>query len=275
MEAESIALWCALPLAVAVTIDSLEAIADRRQLRPEGLYGFDVLVTRHRVFLAGPLAGPLGHLFRYPAVLVLPLAQLLAAGVLVAAAALRTPWLGVAAGLATLTILVARMLWYLRNRYGLDGSDQMILVACTAVAAALLLPDPQARALGLYYLAGQLLLSYAVAGAAKAVSPQWRSGQAIPQITSMLTYGTPRLGAWLSRHRLVGLWLCWAVIVFECGAAVLIVAGTPGAMAIIAGGVLFHASIAAIMGLNGFLWSFAAAYPALLFVADGVDGVWG
>src|SRR5688572_5961064 len=271
---ESVALWCALPLVVAVTIDSLEVLAERRQLRAGGLFGFEVLVTRHRLFLRGPLAGPLGRVFRYPAVLALPVVQLGAAGILAAAAIVHAPSLVVPAGLAALTILGARMLLHLRNRFGLDGSDQMILVACTAVAAALLLPDPQARALALYYLAGQLLLSYAAAGAAKAASPQWRSGWAIPEITSMLTYGTPRLGSWLKAHPAAGRVLCWAVIVFECSAAVLILAGTSGAVAIIAGGVLFHVSIAAIMGLNIFLWSFAAAYPALLYVAGQVDALW-
>lgn len=274
MRPESVALWCALPLAVAVVLDSLEVIAERRQLQPAGLYGFPALVTGHRLLLSGPLAAPLGRLFRYPAVLALPLVQLAAAGVLVAATTVRAPALVAPAGLAALTILAARMLYHLRNRFGLDGSDQMILVGATAVAAALLLPDPQARALGLYYLAGQLLLSYAAAGGAKAVSPQWRSGRAIPGITSMISYGTPRLGAWLKHHRRTGWLLCWSVIVFECSAALLILAGTPGALAIIAGGVAFHVSIAVVMGLNIFLWSFATAYPALLYLAHQVDHLW-
>jgi hypothetical protein len=274
MRPESVALWCALPLAVAVTIDSLEVIADRRQLRASGFFGFPVLVTGHRVLLSGPLAAPLGRLFRYPAVLALPLVQLAAAGVLVAAATVRAPALLAPAGVAALVILTARMLFYVRIHFGLEGADQMILVACTAIAAALLLPDPHARALGLYYLAAQLLLGYAAAGSAKAVSPTWRSGRAIPEITSMISFGTPRIGAFLKRHPAAGRLLCWSVIVFECSAALLILAGTPGAVAIIAGGLVFHVSTAAIMGLNTFLWSFASAYPALLYVAYQVDRLW-
>ena len=213
-------------------------------------------------------------LFRYPAVLAIPLAQIAAAGVLGVAAAVRTPTLAVVAGIAAIAIVAARMLFHLRNQFGLDGSNHMILVCSTVIAAVLLIPDRQAQSLALYYLAGQLLLSYAAAGAAKAISPVWRSGSAIPQITSTLTFGTPRVGALLSAHPPVGLVLCWSVIAFECAAPLLILAGTPGAVAIIAGGFAFHLSIAAIMGLNTFLWSFASAYPALLYLAHQVDAIW-
>jgi hypothetical protein len=274
MRPESVALWCALPLAVAVTVDSLEVIADRAQLRATGFFGFPVLVTGHRAMLSSPLAAPLGRLFRYPAVLALPLVQLGAAGVLVAAATVGAPALVVPAGLAALAILAARMLFYLRTQFGLDGADQMILVACTAIGAVLLLPDPQAQALGLYYLAAQLLLSYAAAGGAKAVSRTWRSGRAVPEITSMISYGTPRLGSFLKRHPGIGRLVCWSVIVFECAAPVLILAGTPGAVAIIVGGLAFHVATAVVMGLNTFLWSFASAYPALLYVAFQIDRLW-
>lgn len=275
MKPESIALWCALPLAVAVALDSLEVIADRGQLRARGLFGLPALVTgRPRTLLKGPFAAPLGGLFRYPAVLALPATQLAAAAVLVAAATVRSPALAIAAGLAAIAILAARLLLQLRNQAGLDGSNHMILVASTVVAAVLLLPDPQARAIALYYLAAQLLLSYAAAGAAKAVSPVWRSGQAVPLIFSTQTFGSPRIGAMLKRHPTVGLLLCWSVIAFECVAALLILAGTPGAVVIIAGGLAFHVVVALVMGLNTFFWAFASAYPALLFLAHQVDRLW-
>ncbi len=54
----------------------------------------------------------------------------------------------------------------------------------------------------------------------------------------------------------------------------LILAGTPGALVIIAGALAFHIGVALIMGLNTFFWAFASAYPALLFLADKVDRLW-
>jgi hypothetical protein len=274
MHPESVALWCAVPLAIAVVVDALEVIADRAQLRDGGLYGYTVLTTGRPVLLMGPLAAPLATLFRYPAVLILPAAQLAAAGLLVGAAISHAPSLIVPAGLAALIILAARMLFYLRNQLGLDGSDQMLLVACTVVAGGLLLPDPQAQALALYYGAAQLLLSYAVSGIAKAISPTWRSGRALAGIMGTVGYGTPRFAGLLSEHPGLSRLLCWSVIVFECSAPLLVLAGTPGALIIIVGGLVFHASIAIFMGLNIFLWSFASMYPALLFLAHGVDQHW-
>lgn len=274
MRPESVALWCGLPLAAAVAVDSLEVIADRRHLRPGGLFAFPVLASGRRVLLSGPLAAPLEYLFGYPVVLALPLLQLAAAGVLVAAAVAGGPTLAASAGLAALAILAARMLLHLRNQFGLDGSNHMILVSSTVIAVVLLVPDPQAQALGLYYLTAQLVLAYATSGSAKAISPEWRSGQAIATITSTMTWGIPRLGAFLERHEVVGRLLCWSVIVFECSVPLLFVAGTPGALAIIAGGLAFHVSVAVVMGLNTFLWSFASAYPALLYTAHHVDRLW-
>ncbi len=199
MDPASIVLWCALPLAVAVTLDSLEVIADRRQLRADGLFGLPALVTgRPRTLLQGPFAAPLRRLFAYPVVLAIPLAQIAAAGLLVAAAIARTPLLMVLAGLAAIAIVAARMLSHLRNQGGLDGSNHMILTASTVLAAVLLVPDPQAKAIAVYYLAAQLLLCYVAAGSPRR-RPDRRSGETVPQITSTLTFGTPRVGVLLGR----------------------------------------------------------------------------
>jgi hypothetical protein len=267
MSPEEIALWCALPLAVGVFIDSLELLADRAQLAEGGLYGYSVLATGRSLTLRGPMAPIFAAIFRYPAVLGLAAAQLAAAAVLLAAGILRSPELLVPAGIAALAILAARMLLYLRNQLGLDGGDQMMLVVATGVAVALLVPDRDAGTIALYYVAAQLLLSYAVAGIAKAISPSWRSGRAIPEILSTIDHGSPSVGTFLRGHPGFSRLACWSVVLFECSAPLLILLGTPGAVAIIVAGLCFHVSIALLMGLNNFLWSFAATYPALLMLA--------
>ncbi|HTD58196.1 MAG TPA: hypothetical protein VK672_04820 [Solirubrobacteraceae bacterium] len=274
MNPQSIALWCSIPLAIGVGVDSLELVADRAQLREGGLYGYTVLATGRPMTLWGPFAPVFGAVFRYPAVLGLALAQLCCAMLLLLAGVAHTPALIVPAGVAAALILLARMLLYMRNQLGLDGSDQMMLVVCTGVAIALLVPDHGAQVLAIDYMAAQLLLSYAVAGVAKAISPSWRSGRAITGILSTIGYGSPPVGAFLKRHSPLALAACWSVIVFECSAPLLILLGTPGALAIIAVGLGFHVSIALLMGLNNFLWSFGATYPALLFLAHSVDTLW-
>jgi hypothetical protein len=269
-----VALWCALPLAIGVSVDSLELLADRKQLQEGGLYGYTVLATGRPITLWGPLAPAFGALFRYPAVLGLAAVQMVAAAVLIVAASVHTSAWFAPAGLAAAAILAARMLLYLRNQLGLDGADQMTLVVSTGVAVALLVPDHGAQILALDYVALQLLLSYAVAGIAKAISPAWRSGTAIVGIMSTIGYGTPAVGVFLGRHPLLSRAACWAVIVFECSAVALVLLGVPGAVVIIVVGLGFHISIALLMGLNNFVWSFGAAYPALLLLAHSVGTLW-
>lgn len=274
MDPHGVALWCALPLAVGVSIDCLEVLADHAQLDEGGLYGYSLMATGRPSLLSGSLAALSAAMFRYPNVLGLVMAQLGAAAVLAAAAIVRSGGLILPAGLAVLLILGARLLLYLRNQVGWDGSDHMIQVVCTGLGVACLIPGRAAQTIALDYIAAQLLLSYAVAGVAKAVSPAWRSGRAITGIMSTVDFGTPRVGAYLRDNPTLARAVCWSVIVFECGAAVAIVAGTPGAIVIIVGGLLFHISAAVLMGLNKFFWVFAATYPALLLLAHSVDTLW-
>jgi hypothetical protein len=272
--ARSAALLCGLILSLGVIVDTLELVADRRQLAEGGLYGYSALATGRRFLLRGPAAPALGALFRYPNVLGLAVAQLLGAGTLLAAGVVHTPAVAAPAGAAAALILAARMLLYARNQLGMDGSDQMMLVVCSGIAFALLVPARSAEDIAIGYIAAQLLLSYAISGSAKLVSPQWRSGRAIPDIMNTIGYGFPSVGAFLHRHRQLGPVLCWSVIVFECGAPLVILAGTPGAAAIVVLGLGFHISVALLMGLNVFPWSFAATYPALLLLGRWISTIW-
>jgi len=274
MDPHDVALWCALPFAIGVTVDALELLAERSQLGDGGLYGYSALATGRPSLVSGPLAPSFARVFRYPHVLGLGIAQLIAAAVLFTAAIIRSPELIVPAGFAAIVILGARMLLYFRNCLGLDGGDQMMLVVASGLAVALLIPGRVAQTIALDYIAAQLLLSYAIAGAAKAISPVWRSGSAIIGIMSTINFGVPRFGGFLRDHPRLARALCWSVIVCECGAAIAILAGTPGAIAIITAGVLFHITVALVMGLNLFPWSFGATYPALLLLAHSIGTLW-
>jgi hypothetical protein len=274
MNPHAVALWCSVPLATGVAIDSLEIIVDRAQLADGGLYAYSVLASARPLTSSGRFAPMFGLLFRYPAVLGLPAVQLLAATMLLTAAAARTPSLIVPAGIAVGMILGARLLLSLRNQLGFDGSDHMTLVVSTGVGTALLVQDRTAQILALDYVAAQLLLSYAVAGIAKAASPSWRSGDALPGILNTIGFGLPAVGAFLERHSVLARTACWSVLVFECSAAPLLLLGKPGALMIIAAGLCFHLATAVLMGLNHFLWSFGAAYPALLLLAHSTETLW-
>lgn len=272
MDAVAVASLVGAICAIGVLIDSAELLVIRHQLQPGGIYDWHVLRTSQPSFDHLPSARLANQVFGYPQVLVLPMVQIVAATVLVTVAVLGRP--GALGAAAAAVILVARMLLYARNQYGQDGSDQMILVVMMGVSVAQAANDQQVAAIAMAYVAGQLLLSYVVAGTAKAISPIWRSGDAMIGVLSTEGYGVPSLGATLARHRRIARGLCWWVIVFECGCPLLLVLGAPGSVVLIAAGLAFHVGIAALMGLNVFLWSFAAAYPAVFMVGRWVDGLW-
>jgi hypothetical protein len=126
-------------------------------------------------------------------------------------------------------------------------------------------------AIALAYAAGQLMLSYWIAGIAKAMGPMWRTGKAIPAITRTIGYGQPRLGSFLSHHAGLSCLLCWSVILFECLGPFLVLSGRNGVVIFITLALAFHLGVAVVMGLNIFVWSFVAAYPAIIFMAEHLD----
>jgi hypothetical protein len=272
--ARSAALWCALIVSLGISLDTVELLAERRQLAEGGLFGYSVLMTGRRLLLRWPTAPVLGAIFRYPNVLVLSAVQLVGAATMFIAAIVHAPAVAAPAGIAAAVVLGARMLLYSRNQLGMDGSDQMMLVVCTGIAFCLLVPSHLADIIGVDYIAAQLLLSYAISGGAKAISPQWRSGRAISGVMNTIGYGVPALGTFLRRRPQLSRVLCWSVIAFECGSPFLVLFGTPGAEVIIAIGLSFHIAVAFLMGLNVFPWSFGATYPALLLLAHSINGVW-
>ena len=273
MDAVTVAGLAAAICAIGVAIDSAELLVTRAQLASGGFYDWRVLRTGQPSFAHLPSARLFDRIFSYPQVLAIPIVQLASAAVLVSLPIIGAPPAvgAVAAG----TVLVARMLLYARNQYGQDGSDQMMLVVMMGATVALAANDERVASIAMAYVAAQLLLSYLVAGTAKAISPIWRSGAAIVGILSTEGYGVPALGARLSRHRHLAKALCWFVILFECLCPLLLVAGTTGSVVLIVLGLAFHLGIATLMGLNVFLWSFGAAYPAVYLVGVWVDGLWG
>ena len=275
MSAASAATWMGAIAAIGLVVDALEVLVARAAYTEGGIYSFALLRSGQRFFVRGPGVRPFGGLLGYPGVLTLPLVQLAAAAELLTLPlqdATTQRWAGAA---ACAVALGARMLFYARNVFGQDGSDQMLLVVLSAACAAHLAGSAPAATVFVLYAAGQLVLAYGTSGIAKAISPTWRSGRAIPGITRTIGYGSPRLGTWLEAQPLVARLLCWSVIVFECGAPLLLLGGRDGALALIALGLCFHVGVALTMGLNVFLWSFAATYPAVLLLGDRIGGLIG
>lgn len=189
--------------------------------------------------------------------------------------------LGIAAVLATqmdgwlrtaaLVLLQLLPFAMLRNLpFGSDGSEQMMRLGAGALLLQSFVPgDPQLRRACLWFIAVQSVCAYATAGYSKLLMPAWRDGRYLKLVLSGQTWSRPfaaRLAAVPGFTR----WLSFAVIGYECAAPLALLTGVPGAAVFCGAGLLFHAGNAVVMGLNLFVWSFAATYPAILFCAQDI-----
>lgn len=165
--------------------------------------------------------------------------------------------------------LAVNIVLYLRQGYGLDGADQMsFLIVLTILSCFLFTTNEEIRQVGVWFLGLQLALSYLVSGMAKLMSKQWRSGAAIQGILSTYTYGSKTAKRYCLRSRGLSIFFCWSVILFEIAFPVSLMCDRDMLWCFIAAGLGFHCVIAAVMGLNDFVWSFAGAYPAYIFIAE-------
>jgi hypothetical protein len=251
---------------IGVFVGSVELFSLKREFQDGGLFSWDVLRTVSRATLSVGTGRPrqlISHPFFVPAV----------TGVR-ALTALMLIFVDNFHGLSTacaLAVIAASIVMYWRAPVGLDGSDQMLLITFVAVAIHELFPgDVHVARASLWFIAIQGCLSYSVAGIAKAISPVWRSGEAVRRILGTRTYGTSRSASFVSGRNGVCLVLSWVIIVFECSFPLALALGKPGVAIFAALGIFFHISNAVIMGLNTFVWAFVATYPAILFCAVGI-----
>jgi len=244
-------------------IASLELVAIKWDFGASGLFSWQVLRTLSRATLrarAGKSNTVISHASFLPAV-----AGVRALSVVILIFGGHCYSLSTA---CVLVVIAASILIYWRAPLGMDGSDQMSLLVFVAVAVYRLFPDnPRVAQASLWFIAIQGCMSYFVAGVAKLVSPVWRSGEAVNRILGTRTYGSSRI-AFLMRDR--G-WVCialsWLLMLFECTFPLALAFGRTGFVVFAVLGILFHCANALIMGLNTFVWAFAATYPAILFCA--------
>ena len=248
---------------ISVLIGSVELIIIRAEFEDSGLFGWAVLRTLSKFSLtvgADRVQRLISHRLFVP---------LIAGGR--ASAALALIFLGdrlTLSAACVLFIVAATVLLYWRSPVGLDGSDQMTLIIFIAVGIHKIFHgDVLVAKASLWFIAIQGCLSYFVAGVAKLISPVWRSGEAVRRIFSTRTYGASAVAHVLQRSDGVAVALAWLVIIFECTFPLALVLGKQGFVVFAALGVVFHLANAVVMGLNTFVWAFAASYPAILFCA--------
>lgn len=150
--------------------------------------------------------------------------------------------------------------------FGWGGDFHMTLVILVGLTVAAVFPEGSVpwRA-GLAFITIQSVLSYLLAGINKATSESWRGGTAPAGIFSTDAYGHKAAYAWLAKRPWRGRAVAWATIAFECSFAAVLFLG-PAAWPLLALGIGFHVANAFLVGLNGFVFAFVAAYPIILVV---------
>jgi hypothetical protein len=185
--------------------------------------------------------------------------------ILTGGALLFIPWhVPESASVLLLANLLFISFFLLRCSYGSDGADQMLIIVCVSTLLALS-GSPLLRSTGLWFMTGQLVLSFVVAGVAKLCGEDWRSGRALIGIMMTDRYGIPGLGRVLMRWPGLSLALGWGVIIFESSFFLILFGCRPIIFTYLGIGLLFHAGVAFSMGLGNFLLSFAPAYPLVAF----------
>ncbi len=252
------ALALALRLAtVGLVLEAVESLVARRALTDSGLLSWPIGGQLRSPRLAGPSADKLlSPLLRYPNILFV-----IALRIPVGALAFIVPDRFLAYPMTAL--LLSHLAMVARSGFGGDGSDQMTTLILLPGTVALWL-NTRAVTYALWFIAAQLTLSYVTAGIAKLRGKRWRNGTGLIGITSTTVYGYPRIAHTLATHPYVSIALSWLIICWEITFPIVFVAPHEVALSVLAVGLLFHLANAVILGLNGFLWSFGAAYPIIL-----------
>jgi hypothetical protein len=256
--------WTTILAAICMAITAAETLAERESYADDRMLGWPVVQSRRRALLIPWFAPVLNALFGSRGLQFLMIGRLLGAVALIAAPGDSSWRTAVILYAAATSLLLAG-----RTVFGMDGADQLNTLTFLALATDAMVPTPLVRAAALWFLALQLIMAYTVSGGAKLISQEWRSGRAIWGVTSTRMYGFKPLGLWLKARPGLSQLLSWSVFLLECAFAMLFIVPEPVAWILVAGGLVFHASNAVIMGLNTFLWAFLAGYPALIWCRFG------
>ena len=173
---------------------------------------------------------------------------------------------------AALLVLVTTS-WFLtvRSWLGGDGADQMgqvVSVGALLIAAGVAFNQLGLSFSGTLLIGGQLAISYFFAGFAKLLSAEWRRGQAPVGVMGTHSYGHTFGARVTSGSAIFSACFCWLVILSETLFPLTILAPQDVFYFTLAASLMFHVGTAYFMGLNTFLWSFAAAYPSVILLND-------
>lgn len=247
---------------IGASIANFEWLANRRQLKDDGLYSWAVAGARPAGVGASLPKRALNWLLSYRPFVGVLIVRAIALALLPATLALRNGATGDLAFVVATTLLLN-----LRSPYGMDGSDQMAVQVFGALLIGCAAGSKLAIGASLCFIGAQACLSYFTSGVAKVLSPQWREGTVVFAIFNTRTYGYAPAARLLHDRPTVTRAATYGAVAMECAFPLVLFVGWPVCLVFIAWGVAFHVMNALVMGLNSFIWSFAATYPAVIYLS--------
>jgi len=256
--------FCLLIVSGQLIISCVELLYDRRIYQPGGLLDWAHIRRGRRLFTAHPILARLFDiLFSYPNVLVIIVAEL--------ALAILMDWQivndrSIARSVWGLTALKALSGW--RNTYSSNGSDQLSNIILWS--AGLYMLDPSSTPIAfvtLIFIAFQAELSYLTSGAYKLIHPGWRNGESLKGILSTRVFGSRHMKVVMDKMEHSYVLNSFLLIFGEILLGLSFIFPPQLCLVSLSIGLFFHLLTAMIMGLNTFVWSFGATYPAIYFVS--------
>jgi len=261
MDTEQAIQWSVGLVSLASAVSSAEFLAVALRYSDNGILSWRIAQHQSNIWRLPRLSLIVDHLFGPRGFRIILSVRLLAScGSIVLA------FTGCVSSALLCVIWLTTILISIRSPFGLDGAHQMVIIILSALILATAMPSaPLVANACLWFITIQLSLSYFIAGIAKLSDPVWQTGIALRGIFSTAIYGHQFVYRILRKSATLGLFCCWATIVFECSFPLVFLLDFRHAQWLIVTAISFHLFNAIFMGLNSFMYSFVAAYPALIW----------
>jgi hypothetical protein len=149
------------------------------------------------------------------------------------------------------------------------GSDYMTVLVLGVCSVTVLFP--KFKSLAFSYLAVQALLSYFISGLSKIKNKSWRNGTALTRLLTTSSYSVPLSLQAMSKNQKTLAVGSWGVIVLEL-LSPLVLVHPKVCIAFMIVALCFHLINFYTLGLNRFVFAWAASYPALYWLAVYLQG---
>lgn len=254
-------------IGLAIAVTSLERACGSRYYRSGEILAWDVVRHRFPNLEKRAYAGILERAFGFPGFPLLLGVRGIVGLVLVitgAGSAVTAPALSF--------VFFAGLLGTWRNHdLGHSAMDRAILLVAGALCLASLAPRSElAAGAAATFIAVNAALCYFKSAIFKFRDPEWRRGWKALEIVDTSYLGRRTVAGFFRAHPALTRAATWQVLGVELAFPLALLGGATTAWCFVVWGLVFHAANWVILGLRGFVWTFAACYPPIIWLAAAI-----